>query len=152
MNYISSIFVTLFYIGKSPIAPGTLGSIAGILIWACLNYYLGLIGFIIFFIVYFIVSYILVNIYINKTKQDDPSEVICDEVIGQFIPLLIIGSINEYYLIIFSFILFRFFDIYKIYPVNKAEKLHGAFGVILDDVVAGIYALIFLFIIKYSIY
>jgi phosphatidylglycerophosphatase A len=75
--------------------------------------------------------------------------VISDEVIGQMIPLFIITSVNDHYLILVAFISFRIFDIYKIYPVNRAEELNGASGVIMDDVVAGIYALIVVFIFKY---
>lgn len=65
------------------------------------------------------------------------------------IPLFIIGSTNEHYLILVAFISFRVFDIYKIYPANKAEELTGAHGVIMDDIVAGIYALFVVFIFKY---
>ena len=141
-------FVTCFYIGKLPVAPGTLGSGLSILIWYFLSY-LGNIALLSFFILYLILSYKFIDIYLKKTNTDDPSEVISDEVIGQMIPLFIITSVNDHYLILVAFISFRIFDIYKIYPVNKAEELNGASGVIMDDVVAGIYALIVVFIFKY---
>jgi len=63
--------------------------------------------------------------------------------------LFIIDSVSDHYLILIAFISFRIFDIYKLYPANKAEELHGAHGVIMDDIVAGIYALIVVFIFKY---
>tara|TARA_B110001450_G_scaffold105026_1_gene99445 strand:- start:1746 stop:2081 length:336 start_codon:yes stop_codon:yes gene_type:complete len=102
-----------------------------------------------FFFIYLIFTYIFTNLYLKNSDKDDPSEVISDEVLGQLIPLFIIGSANEHYLILVAFISFRVFDIYKIYPANKAEELTGAHGVIMDDIVAGIYALFVVFIFKY---
>ena len=148
MYFLANIFVTCFYIGKLPIAPGTLGSGLAILIWYFL-FYLGNIALLSFFILYLIFSYKFIDLYLKTSNTDDPSEVISDEVIGQMIPLFIITSVNDHYLILVAFISFRIFDIYKIYPVNRAEELSGASGVIMDDVVAGIYALIVVFIFKY---
>ena len=70
----------------------------------------------------------------NKSK--DPKEVIIDEFIGQFIALIFIP--NSILGLLLSFLLFRFFDITKLYPVNKAEKIPGAIGVLADDIVAGL--------------
>ena len=56
---------------------------------------------------------------------------------------------NDIYLILIAFVSFRIFDIYKLYPANYAETMHGANGVIMDDVIAGIYSLIIVFIFKY---
>ena len=148
MNFIAKIFVTCFYVGKFPIASGTLGSGLAIIIWYHLSY-LGNTALAFFFIIYLIFSYIFTHLYLKNSKDDDPSEVISDEVIGQLIPLFIIDSVSDHYLILIAFISFRIFDIYKLYPANKAEELHGAHGVIMDDVVAGIYALIVVFIFKY---
>ena len=148
MNFVAKIFVTCFYVGKFPIASGTLGSGLAIIIWYHLSY-LGNTALAFFFIIYLIFSYIFTHLYLKNSKDDDPSEVISDEVIGQLIPLFIIDSVSDHYLILIAFISFRIFDIYKLYPANKAEELHGAHGVIMDDVVAGIYALIVVFIFKY---
>ena len=60
--------------------------------------------------------------------------------------MFIIDSVSDHYLILIAFISFRIFDIYKLYPANKAEELHGAHGVIMDDIVAGIYALFVVFV------
>ena len=148
MFFISNLFVTFFYIGRFPFASGTLGSLVGVILW----YYLISINFLLlvaFFILYFVLSFILTNIYLKSSNSDDPSEVICDEIIGQLIPLSIISIDDDTYLILIAFISFRIFDIFKFYPANKAEELPGASGVILDDVVAGIYSLIIVFISKY---
>ena len=148
MYLIANIFVTFFYLGKSPIAPGTMGSIAAIGIWWALissnNQFL-----LVFFITFLLFSYLFTNIYLKKENKDDPSEVICDEIVGQLIPLFIISNNNDIYLILIAFISFRIFDIYKIYPANLAERMHGAIGVILDDIIAGIYSLFVVFIFKY---
>ena len=148
MFFVSNLFVTFFYIGRFPFASGTLGSLVGVILW----YYLisiNLVFLILFFILYFIISFILTNIYLKRSNKDDPSEVICDEIIGQLIPLSIISIADDTYLILIAFISFRIFDIFKFYPANKAEELPGASGVILDDVIAGIYSLIVVFISKY---
>lgn len=148
MFFISNLFVTFFYIGRFPFASGTLGSLVGVVLW----YYLisiNLLFLVLFFILYFILSFILTNIYLKNSNNDDPSEVICDEIIGQLIPLSIISIADDTYLILIAFISFRIFDIFKFYPANKAEELPGASGVILDDVIAGIYSLIIVFISKY---
>ena len=148
MNLIANIFVTFFYLGKFPIAPGTMGSIAAISIWWLLvssNFQFLLV----FFIAFLLLSYLFTNIYLKKENKDDPSEVICDEIVGQLIPLFIINTNNDIYLILIAFISFRIFDIFKLYPANLAERMHGAIGVILDDIIAGIYSLIVVFIFKY---
>ena len=144
----AKIFVTSFYLGKIPLAPGTLGSGLAVIIWYFLNSYSNIV-MLIFFTLYLVLNFFFINFYLKKSNSDDPSEVISDEIIGQLIPLFIINSSNDHYLILVAFISFRIFDIYKIYPVNKAEELNGATGVIMDDVVAGIYALIVVFIFKY---
>ena len=148
MFSLAKIFTTFFYLGYSPIAPGTLGSIAAIILWwFFLN--TNFLYFFAFFLLYTLFAHIFTRIHLNEDKNDDPSEIICDEVIGQFIPLFIISSTNDIYLILIAFVSFRIFDIYKLYPANYAETMHGANGVIMDDVIAGIYALIIVFIFKY---
>ncbi len=148
MFSLAKIFTTIFYLGYFPIAPGTIGSIVAIILWwSVLS--ANFLYFLAFFLLYIIFSYMFTHIHLNEEKKDDPSEIICDEVIGQFIPLFIISSTNDIYLILIAFVSFRIFDIYKLYPANYAETMHGANGVIIDDVIAGIYALIIVFIFKY---
>ena len=147
MKLVSNLYVTMLGIGYFPIAQGTLGSIFTILIWfICLNY-LSLVYFYLLLILVLISSFYLINIYLKNTAKDDPPEVIVDEFIGQSIPLLFIFNLSCIELLI-AFSAFRVFDIFKIYPVNKAEQLKGSIGVIIDDIVAGIYALIILLLYK----
>ena len=147
MNIFSKYFSTLFGIGYIPIAPGTFGSIFAIIIWYIFINFISFFYFIILFIIIFSVSFFITGIYLDKYKKKDPSEIIIDEFLGQSIPLLFILNFNAFEVLV-AFVSFRFFDIYKIYPINKAEEIDGSYGVIFDDIVAGIYSLIILMFYK----
>ena len=87
------------------------------------------------------------NVYQKQTGEKDSSIIVIDEVVGQLIAMLFI--IDNPLLVFISFILFRIFDIFKPWPASYADsKINGGLGVMLDDVFAGIYALIFLFFIE----
>ena len=143
----SKYFSTIFGIGHIPIAPGTFGSIFAILIWCIFINMLSISYFIILFLLILSISFYITGIYLEKFKKKDPSEVIIDEFLGQSIPLLFVFNLNAFEVLV-AFVSFRFFDIYKIYPINRAEEIEGSYGVILDDIIAGIYALIVLMIYK----
>ena len=147
MKNFTKYFATLFGIGFIPLAPGTFGSLFAILIWYVFIDLFSIFYFIALFLFVLSVSFYLTDIYLDNYKKKDPSEVIVDEFLGQSIPLLFIVNFNIYEVLI-SFVTFRFFDIYKIYPINKMEDLKGSYGVILDDIVAGIYSLIILMLYK----
>ena len=147
MKNFTKYFVTLFGIGFIPLAPGTFGSLFTILIWHVFIDLFSIFYFIALFLFVLSVSFYLTDIYLDNYKKKDPSEVIVDEFLGQSIPLLFIVNFNIYEVLI-AFVTFRFFDIYKIYPINKIEDLKGSYGVILDDIVAGIYSLIILMLYK----
>ena len=141
MNILAKYLVTLFGIGFIPFAPGTLGSICAIIIWYLSITFLNIYFFYFILFLLLLSSFSLVDIYIKYEKKEDPSEVIIDEFIGQSLPLIFLLHFNIFEILL-AFCAFRFFDIYKIYPVNKAENLEGSRGVILDDIVAGIYTLV----------
>tara|TARA_Y100000992_G_C21202491_1_gene461200 strand:+ start:283 stop:741 length:459 start_codon:yes stop_codon:yes gene_type:complete len=147
MSTVVKYFVTLFGIGFFPTAPGTLGSIFTIFVWYLSITLLNIYFFYLVFILVFFSAFKSVEIYLNNECKDDPSEVIIDEFIGQSIPLLFLIDYNLYEVLL-AFCAFRFFDITKIYPINKAEKLSGAKGVIIDDIIAGIYSLIIIMFYK----
>ena len=86
-----------------------------------------------------------INFEEDGIKSKDPSFVVIDEFAGMWIALIIS---DQLFLIIMSFLLFRFFDITKFLGINKIEKLNGSLGIMLDDIVAGIYTLIIVFFIK----
>ena len=147
MKNFTKYFATLFGIGFIPLAPGTFGSLFAILIWYVFIDLFSIFYFIVLFLFVLSVSFYFTDIYLDNYKKKDPSEVIVDEFLGQSIPLLFIVNFNIYEVLI-AFVTFRFFDIYKIYPINKMEDLKGSYGVILDDIVAGIYSLIILMLYK----
>ena len=147
------LFVTMFGLGKMPKIPGTLGSLATIIILYIFFHIINLSSksILIILILIFIFSFLAVAIYIRHNENKDPKEIIIDEFIGQSIPIYLYEishgtekSSDE--AIIFyglCFILFRFFDIAKPFPVSYFDKnFKNSFGVIMDDVCAGFYVVL----------
>ena len=154
LNYL---FVTCFGIGTFRFAPGTITSFVTTVFLYSLFHVINLSSNIIFVIllIVFIYSFYAVSEYIKFNENKDPKEVVIDEVIGQSIPIYLYeishGSIKEsqeailFYLYIF--ILFRYFDIKKPFPVNFFDKkFKNSFGVIFDDIIAGLYVVLTLII------
>ena len=155
INKLNSMFVTFFGIGKVKKIPGTFASLVTTLLLYFLFHILNISPNIILFtvIIIFLISLYAVNIFIKDLSNKDPKEVVIDEVIGQSIPLYLYevshnmpkdsNDTLKFYLIIF--ILFRFFDIAKPFPVNYFDKnFKNSFGVIMDDIVAGLYVVLVL--------
>jgi len=144
---LNTMFVSVFGIGFIPFASGTFGSLAGLII----GYALNLINYNLFFIIIpmlFILGVIASNTYQKQTGEKDSSVIVIDEVVGQLIAMMFV--MDDYVLVFISFIIFRLFDIYKPWPASYADKkMTGGFGVMLDDVFAGIYTAIFIFLISY---
>ena len=150
MHNINFLFVTLFGIGKLKKIPGSYASLATIIFLFILFHILNfspnivLIGV----IIVFLISLYAVNIFIKDMDNKDPKEVVIDEFIGQSIPICLyeiahegVKETNEVLTFYFiMFILFRIFDITKPYPVSYYDKnFKNSFGVVMDDVVAGLY-------------
>ena len=147
------LFVTMLGLGKVKFIPGTFGSLATIIIlYICfhilqINSNLILLGLLIIFLY----SFIAITNHTKKIENKDPREIIIDEFIGQSIPIYlyeISHGTNKQpdEAIIFygvCFLLFRYFDIMKPYPVSYFDKKHkNSFGVIMDDVCAGFYVVL----------
>ena len=147
MIYLIKAFVSVFGIGYIRIAPGTFGSLFAILVWYISINFLNIYLFYVIIIIVFISSFKTINIYLKNENRDDPPEVVVDEFIGQSVPLIFLLQFNVYEVLL-AFSSFRLFDIFKIYPVNKVENIKGANGVIMDDIVAGVYSLIIIKIYK----
>jgi len=125
---------TLGPLGHLRPAPGTIGSLAALGTgYALASYSLGALVASILAVI--ILGVFAADCHSRITGKKDASEVIIDEVAGQWIPLVIIPLDPYWYLA--AFLLFRFFDITKIGPVGLAEKLSGGVGVMADDIVAG---------------
>ena len=151
------LFVTFFGIGTIRYAPGTITSFITTIFLFSSFHILELsksIILIIFLLIFFYSFYAVAN-YIKDSSNKDPKEVVIDEVIGQFIPIYLyeiahddVKDFQEAILFYFYiFLLFRFLDIKKPFPVSYFDKnFKNSFGVILDDVVAGLYVVLTLII------
>ena len=144
------LFVTLFSIGKISRIPGSIASLVTIFFLFFLFHILKIpANFILLFvIIIFFISLYAVNVFIKNLDNKDPKEIVIDEFIGQSIPICLYEIAHEgtketsqiltsYFIM---FILFRIFDIVKPYPVSYYDKnFKNSFGVIMDDVCAGLY-------------
>ena len=150
INQINLLFVTLFGIGKIKKIPGSFASLATTLFLFFLFHILNISPnfILISVIVIFFISLYAVNIFIKDLDNKDPKEVVIDEFIGQSIPICLYEIAHEgiketsqilmFYFVMF--VLFRIFDITKPYPVSYYDKnFKNSFGVIMDDVCAGLY-------------
>ena len=150
LNKINFLFVTLFGIGKIKKIPGSFASLATTLFLFFLFHILNVSPNIVLFfvIIIFFISLYAVNIFIKDLTNKDPKEVVIDEFIGQSIPICLYEVVHnmpketdqvlKFYFIMF--ILFRIFDISKPFPVSYYDKnFKNSFGVIMDDVCAGLY-------------
>ena len=146
LHFILAKMAEVYPIGKVIIAPGTLASLIALFIGYFILLKLGIALYIIFIIAFIILGYFLCEAHIKIYNKKDPSEVVIDEFGGQFIVLLAtIDTDNNYYIalsLFLSFVLFRFFDITKIGLIKKSEKLNGGYGIMGDDILAGIFAFI----------
>lgn len=128
------------YVGKIPKAPGTWGSAVAFLPWLLLRplslpLYLAGVGFL------FIVGFFAADAAEKILDQADPGCIVIDEIVGMLIALILVPAHPVAMLLAFA--LFRLFDIVKPFPVSWFDRhIHGGIGIMLDDVMAGIYTLI----------
>jgi len=150
MHNINFLFVTLFGIGKLKKIPGSYASLVTTIFlfisFHILNFSPNIV--LIGVLIVFLISLYAVNIFIKDLDNKDPKEVVIDEFIGQSIPICLyeiahVGTketsqvLTSYFIM---FILFRIFDIAKPYPVSYYDKnFKNSFGVVMDDVCAGLY-------------
>ena len=140
MNKIAEITSTVFYIGRLPLAPGTWCSFIAFLSWFYLRFYIDGVFILYASLILFFVGVAVSTIHSEVIKKDDPSEIVIDEWVGQWIALWLIP--HSFYWGFASFVLFRFFDISKLGPVQKMDDIKSGTGIMMDDVVAGIIALL----------
>lgn len=138
----AALAIATFGVGYLPLIPGTFGSMVGVAIFLLLVYWPLQLAFIPVIVVLGIWA-------ASRTEKllgrKDPGKVVVDEVAGQMISLMPIAFLaNGPWIVwvIVSFNLFRLFDIFKPYPARRFEALHGGFGIMMDDLVAGVYGAI----------
>ena len=148
-KYPSFFISTGFGIGLAPIAPGTFGSFLGAVIFLFISHlYLSNFWMTIILLTIFVISQISISLTLKKIDKEEPQEVVMDEVLGMMITLMVIPPDPRWLLA--AFIIFRIADIIKPWPASYFDANYkNALGIILDDVFAAIYSIIFIMILKY---
>ncbi|MFP5386486.1 MAG: phosphatidylglycerophosphatase A [Bacteriovoracia bacterium] len=142
------LFLSWFYTGKFPKAPGTVGSLATVPLIFLLHYLQINIYSLIGVILALTATAILTTEYVQKKYHlHDPQWIVIDEVIGMLITWSFVLSLNPISLIV-VFVTFRFFDIIKIWPASYFDRIEHGSGTIIDDVISGLYAGIISFFIQ----
>lgn len=150
---LANIIATYFGLGLSKYAPGTMGSLGTLPLAYAIMYWGGFYAIVSVAIVLFFIGVKATEVVIKESGDDDPSKVVIDETVGQLLTFSLVAFLAPDYLLgihsllyyIVGFALFRFFDILKMGPVKYADtQIKNAYGVMLDDVFAGIFASIVL--------
>jgi phosphatidylglycerophosphatase A len=138
MTAIALFLASFGYSGYAPVAPGTAGSAAALAAYAGLRWF-DLTRFETFFIpLVFAIGVWAASVTARHVGRSDPGIVVIDEVVGMLITLafLNVGFLGGF----IGFLLFRIFDVVKPFPAAQSERLPGGLGIMVDDVVAGVYA------------
>lgn len=154
-----SLTVTTFGVGYLPLAPGTWGSIVGVLIYLLIIYIEGLIAVsflaqdwllstvtawfysinLLLFLLFCLLGIRTSGRATKLFRDKDPQKVVVDEVMGQLLVFLFVPFLTSWWLIFAGFLLFRVFDIIKPYPIDYLQTLPAGLGVCADDLLAGVY-------------
>ncbi len=140
MKHLSYLISTFFYLGKLPKAPGTWGSLGALLVWSFIPESL-FFRFILLSLT-LIIGFIACENTLKESDDPDPSFIVIDEVVGLWITLLFVPK--TIFLFILGFLLFRLFDILKPSFIYSVQFLKGSWGVMLDDILAGVLSLLVL--------
>lgn len=153
-----SLAVTTCGVGYLPLAPGTWGSLVGVAIYVFIAEIISWLGFISpldlpsdlaspihAIISVLLLTFCLVGIWASGRSTDllgntDPSQAVVDEVMGQLVVFLFVPFFISWPFVLAGFLLFRFFDIWKPYPIDSLQVLPGGIGICADDILAGVYA------------
>ena len=125
-----------FGVAMMPVVPGTFGTLAALPFAIVIAHLSPVAG------AYALFFFILLAIWVSERSartlaKEDPAEVVIDEVVGLLITLFLLPATG--FNLCLGFVLFRVFDILKPYPIRKLEKLGGGAGIVLDDLLAGVY-------------
>lgn len=138
---LTEIIASCFYIGYIPGAPGTYGSLFALLLISQFEILTNIFSIILFILIGLVFSTLMEK----QSKKRDDQRIIIDEFAGMLITFYLV-PINFLYLVL-GFVLFRLYDIFKPYPIKKLQKLPAGWGIMVDDILAGLYARIVLYII-----
>ena len=150
----TKIFVSIFYIGYIKFASSTWGSLASLAIlfflFKIINISISVL--VILFVFLFFLSNYLINYFSAYTKSHDSKHIVIDEFLGVFLIFFFYDFMfvyNDFITCLLIFVIFRIFDIYKIFPANYFDKqVDNGYGVILDDIIAAMYTILTIIIIN----
>jgi phosphatidylglycerophosphatase A len=147
VNALARLIATWFYLGCVPKGPGTAGSLGALAVAAALYVWAGVppAGFLVLSLLLLAPSIWAAGRVARETGSKDPQTVVVDEVVGQWITLAGAATLDRWQAWAAAFILFRLFDIWKPPPVRALERVPSGAGIVLDDVMAGIYAALVLY-------
>ena len=145
MRIVHYIIGTALGSGYFPVAPGTAGSLLALFLFWFLP--VSSVIWIILILLFFILG-VCSGSVIEKEQGHDPQIVVIDEVVGQWMSLLFIPHTLPWFM--GAFLLFRLFDIWKPWPVDKLQNLPGGWGIMMDDVMAGIYTALLIHLLLIS--
>ena len=148
-----TIIGTGFGSGFWPWGPGTAGALTGMLIWYALSFMLNstlLFAVTLSCIVVFTIAGTWAVRRLSPFWGSDPQKVVIDEMVGVWVPLLSVPA-SDIWLALASFVLFRLFDILKPLGIRTLDRRKGAFYVMADDILAGVYSLIIIFAVQWII-
>jgi phosphatidylglycerophosphatase A len=138
MKLLSKVISTFFGLGYFPVAPGTITSLVVVLAYKFYLYQLNWPLYLLILFLLFLVGVYTSTKFSAESNKKDPRKIVIDEACGQ---LLVLFRMPEaWFPVLASFVLFRVFDIVKPYPIKKVESLPAGWGIMMDDVVAAIYA------------
>ena len=136
LSRLSKIIATFFYVGYLPLIPGTFGSAAALLLYIFLKP--GLLAQYAFLALFLSLGFYFSGKAEKQFNIKDPKYIVIDEVAGMFLTLLFVPL--DLRLLVIGFLLFRVLDTIKPYPADRLQNLNGSAGIMLDDIVAGLYA------------
>lgn len=142
MKFFSKLVATFFGVGFFPFAPGTLASLVVVFLYRYFLHRLSLPIYAGVLVLLFLAGIATSSHYSSELKQKDPKKIVIDEACGQL--LVLFNTPGSWFSVLIGFFLFRFFDIIKPFPVKKVESISRGWGIMVDDVVAGVYAAIIL--------
>ena len=140
MKFLFNLISTFFYLGRLPKAPGTWGSLGALFVWSLIPE--SLLFRSILLVITLIIGFIACEFSLEQIDDPDPSYIVIDEVVGLWIALLFVPKTIFFFLL--GFVLFRLFDILKPSFIYSVQFSMGSLGVMLDDIVAGFFAMLIL--------
>jgi phosphatidylglycerophosphatase A len=140
------VFATALGAGYSPIASGTAGSAVALLILWLVPF--SRVGLVVFFVVVTVAGTWAAHVAEAAVGSKDPGVIVIDEVAGMTLSVLVLPLPLTVPVLLVGFVLFRIFDVVKPFPAGRSQALRGGVGVMIDDIIAGLYALLLLLALR----